>query len=97
MKFDEKPKQTSTKFKFSLRFDIPHFSFIIYRDMDEVDAQTKMQNAKMIVSPLNNLLELLSIIQKQLSPQHYLVVKMSIQLTLFISKVALMLGNNSER
>ena len=48
-----------------------------------------------IVSHLQDLEHLLEIIKKRLSSQHFLVIKMIMQLSLFTSKVALMLGNDS--
>ena len=54
-----------------------------------------MKREEKIVSHLQDLEHLLERIKKRLSSQHFLVIKMIMQLSLFTSKVALMLGNDS--
>ena len=61
-------------------------------EMDEVSRKPH----EVIVSTLNNLDELLSTIKQNLSSEHFLIIQMSMQLALFTSKVALMLGKRDE-
>lgn len=60
--------------------------------MDEVSRKPH----EVIVSTLNDLDELLYSIKQNLSSEHFLIIQMSMQFTLFVSKVALMLGKRDE-
>ena len=61
-------------------------------EMDEVSRKPH----EVIVSTLNDLDELLSSIKQNLSSEHFLIIQMSMQFALFVSKVALMLGKRDE-
>merc|ERR1712150_40848 len=57
--------------------------------------EENITKSRKILSHLKDLEDLLEDIKKRLSSQHFLVIKMIMQLSLFTSKVALMLGNDT--
>ena len=68
-------------------------AILIFSEGDEDQKQTSREEK--LVSCLDGLEHLLKDIKKRLSSQHFLIIKMIMQLSLFTSKLALTLGKDS--
>ena len=66
---------------------------LVFSEGDEEQKQTSREEK--LVSYLDELEHLLKDIKKRLSSQHFLIIKMIMQLSLFTSKLALTLGKDS--